>query len=109
MDKAIADLNHKVINAAMSISAMSIGNESIQDMCGQIIESVREYTSEQSFKVKDTKTDAFDKIMKVYYGKDRNVFDRDVNSFADGRDGLVSEILEEFIETNKVCRPCLGR
>lgn len=38
---SIADLNHIVINSAMTISALSIDNEEIQKECGKIIETVR--------------------------------------------------------------------
>jgi hypothetical protein len=45
-DKSIADLNHVVINSAMNIMAMAIGDEKIQEECSKIISEVREFSKE---------------------------------------------------------------
>lgn len=49
-DRAIADLNHHTINAAMSIMALAPDNKEIQEQCDRIVNAVRSFTKEQNKK-----------------------------------------------------------
>lgn len=47
--KAIADLNHNVINAAMNIMALSNNEPKIEEECSKIIKAVRGFDNSKSF------------------------------------------------------------
>lgn len=47
--KAIADLNHNVINAAMNIMVLSNNKPDIEEECSKIIKAVRDFDNSKSF------------------------------------------------------------